>query len=116
MKPGMLSEEEWVIMKKHTEIGYRIATATPELAHIADEILYHHERFDGTGYPHGLSGRSIPKLARVIAIVDAFDVMTHDRVYNTCISAEEAIQELRNNSGQQFDPDIVELFISSIKK
>ncbi len=115
MKPGKLSEEEWVIMKKHTEIGYRIATATPELAHIADEILYHHERFDGTGYPHGLSARSIPKLARVISIVDAFDVMTHDRVYNRAISVEEAIEELRNNSGQQFDPDIVELFISSVK-
>lgn len=114
MKPGKLSEEEWVIMKKHTEIGYRIATATPELAHIADEILYHHERFDGTGYPHGLSAKSIPKLARVISIVDAFDVMTHDRVYNTAISVGEAIEELRKNSGQQFDPDIVELFISSI--
>ncbi len=115
MKPGALTEEEWSVMKKHTEIGYRIAAATPELAHIADEILYHHERYDGTGYPHGLAGKSIPKLARVISIVDSFDVMTHERVYKEMVSVAEAVEELYRCSGKQFDPEIVELFIASLK-
>ncbi len=115
MKPGKLTDEEWVTMKKHTEIGYRIATATPELAHIADDILYHHERVDGMGYPHGLSGKNIPKLARIISIVDSFDVMTHERLYKSTMRVEEAVIELRNCSGKQFDPEIVELFISSLK-
>ena len=115
MKPGPLTEEEWSVMKKHTEIGYRIAAATPELAHIADEILYHHERYDGTGYPHGLAGKSIPKLARVISIVDSFDVMTHERVYKEMVSVEEAVKELYRCSGKQFDPEIVEMFIASLK-
>ncbi|MDF2986427.1 MAG: domain S-box/diguanylate cyclase protein [Eubacterium sp.] len=115
MKPGKLTDEEWVSMKKHTEIGYRIAAATPELAHIADDILYHHERFDGTGYPHGLSGKNIPKLARILSIVDSFDVMTHERVYKNSMGVEEAVAELRKCSGKQFDPEIVELFISSLK-
>ncbi len=114
MKPDKLTEEEWVIMKKHTEIGYRIAAATPELAHIADEILYHHERFDGKGYPHGLSGKDIPKLARIISVVDSFDVMTHDRVYKAAMTGEEAVKELENCSDKQFDPEIVEQFISSL--
>ncbi len=114
MKSDKLTEEEWVIMKKHTEIGYRIAAATPELAHIADEILYHHERFDGKGYPHGLSGREIPKLARIISVVDSFDVMTHDRVYKAAMTVEEAVKELEKCSDKQFDPEIVEQFISSL--
>lgn len=115
MKPDKLTDEEWKIMKKHSEIGYRIATATPELAHIADDILYHHERFDGTGYPHGLAGRDIPKLSRILSIVDSYDVMTHDRVYKSAMSVQEAVEELRKCSGKQFDPEIVELFISSLK-
>jgi diguanylate cyclase (GGDEF)-like protein/PAS domain S-box-containing protein len=110
-KPGKLTNEEWEIMKTHTEIGYRIAASTPELAHIADKILSHHERYDGSGYPHGLAGSSIPKLSRLLAIVDSFDVMTHDRIYKKAMSVESAVNELKACSGTQFDPEMVETFL-----
>ena len=116
LKPGNLTNEEWEVMKTHTEIGYRIASSTPELAYIADEILYHHERYDGTGYPQGLSGKNIPKLSRLLAIVDSFDVMTHDRVYKKAISVENAVQELRQCSGTQFDPEMVEAFLKLLEE
>jgi diguanylate cyclase (GGDEF)-like protein/PAS domain S-box-containing protein len=111
MKPGKLTKEEWEIMKKHTEIGYRIAKSAPRLAHVADEILCHHERFDGTGYPKGLKGEEIPLLSRIINIVDSFDVMTHSRCYKEASSVEYAIEELKRCSGTQFDPVIAEIFI-----
>ncbi|MHC1681740.1 MAG: HD domain-containing phosphohydrolase [Clostridiaceae bacterium] len=114
MKPGKLTNAEWEIMKSHTEIGYRIATATPELAHIAHEILCHHEKYDGTGYPQGLKGEEIPLLSRIINIVDSFDVMTHSRCYKDPMSLDDAIEELRRCSGTQFDPDIVEVFIKAL--
>lgn len=111
LKPGKLTSDEWEIMKKHTEIGYRIAESTPELAHIADKILTHHERYNGTGYPRGLKGEEIPKLARLLTIVDSFDVMTHDRIYKKAMSMEEAVQELKNCSGTQFDPYMTQQFL-----
>lgn len=114
MKPGKLTNSEWEIMKSHTEIGYRIATATPELAHIAHEILCHHEKYDGTGYPQGLKGEEIPLLSRIINIVDSFDVMTHSRCYKEPMSLDDAIEELKRCSGTQFDPDIVEVFIKAL--
>lgn len=116
LKKGTLNAEEWDIMKTHTEIGYRIAASTPELAHIAYEILYHHEKYDGTGYPHGLNGKEIPKLSRLLSIVDAFDVMTHDRVYKKAVSLESAVFELETCSGKQFDPDMVEIFLRLLKE
>ena len=115
LKPGKLSNEEWEIMKTHTEIGYRIAASSPELAHIADEILCHHERYDGTGYPQGLAGNEIPKLSRLLSIVDSFDVMTHDRVYKEAMSLEDAVHELRSCSGNQFDPEMVEAFLKLLE-
>lgn len=111
MKPGKLTDEEWKIMKRHTEIGYRIAKATPELSHVANEILSHHERYDGTGYPQGLKGEEIPILSRVINVVDSFDVMTHKRVYKDAASIDYAVEELKRCSGTQFDPVIVNEFI-----
>lgn len=111
LKSGKLTDEEWVIMKTHSEIGYRIAGATLELAHIADEILSHHERYDGTGYPQGLKGENIPKLSRLISIVDSFDVMTHDRNYKKAMDIKDVIVELKNCSGKQFDPQMVEQFL-----
>ncbi len=111
LKPDKLSKDEWEIMKTHTEIGYRIAASTPELAHIADEILSHHERYDGTGYPQGLKGKNIPKLSRLLAIVDSFDVMTHDRLYKKAMSIKSAVEELKSCSGKQFDPEMVEQFL-----
>ena len=109
-KPGKLSEEEWLIMKKHPEIGYRIANSLPELASIGEYILTHHERWDGKGYPKGLKGEEIPLLSRILAVVDAYDAMTEERVYRKKRSQEEAMEEIMNNSGTQFDPAIVEIF------
>lgn len=116
MKPGKLTDEEWLIMKTHSEIGYRIASSTPELAHIADEILAHHERYDGTGYPNRLKGEQIPLLARIINIVDSFDVMTHKRVYKEAFDKEYVIEELKRCSGTQFDPFLVKEFIALLEE
>ncbi|MDP4092604.1 MAG: PAS domain S-box protein [Bacillota bacterium] len=113
-KPGPLTSEEWEEMKKHPEIGYRIAESSQDLAHIAEFILSHHERWDGTGYPRGLKGYEIPKLARIISIIDAYDVMTHIRPYKGIISHEDAVREIRRCQGKQFDPDISELFVNII--
>ena len=110
-KPAKLTEDEWKIMKSHCEIGYRIAVASPELAHIANLILTHHERWDGTGYPQGLKGEEIPLLSRIIAVVDAYDAMTSDRPYHEAVQSEAALKELERCRATQFDPYIVEKFI-----
>jgi len=113
-KPGTLTEDEWVIMKRHPEIGYRIAMASHKLARIADYILAHHERWDGSGYPKGLKGEDIPLLSRILAVADAYDAMTEDRVYRKAMSKEQAIEEIRRNAGIQFDPLIAKIFIESV--
>ncbi len=116
LKPGPLSEKEWVEMRKHSEIGYRIAQSTPELAQYADYILSHHERWDGAGYPQGLKEKEIGLFSRIIAIADAYDVMTNERVYSKAVSHEEAIEEIKRCSGTQFDPEIVEKFLQLYDK
>ncbi|GKU26770.1 HD domain-containing phosphohydrolase [Clostridium folliculivorans] len=116
LKPAKLTAEEWVIMKSHTEIGYRIAKSTPELSHIADEVLSHHERYDGTGYPNGLKGEDIPLLARIINVVDSFDVMTHKREYKLAKDMNYAIEELKRCSSTQFDPHIVAEFLELLQE
>jgi diguanylate cyclase (GGDEF)-like protein/PAS domain S-box-containing protein len=113
-KPGKLTEAEWAEMKKHPGIGYRIAMASPELAPIADYILYHHERWDGNGYPQGLKEEDIPLLSRIIAITDAFDAMTEDRPYRKAMTREAALAEIERNAGTQFDPKIARLFIELV--
>ena len=113
-KSSSLSDDEWRQMKKHPEIGYRIAMAAPELKHIAEYILCHHERWDGKGYPQGLAGERIPILSRVLSIVDSYDAMTHDRVYKKAISEEKAKAEILNNAGTQFDPNIAKLFVDKV--
>jgi diguanylate cyclase (GGDEF)-like protein/PAS domain S-box-containing protein len=110
-KPEKLSREEWKIMRQHSEIGYRIAVSMPQLKHIAEYILYHHERWDGTGYPEGLKGERIPIASRILSVADAFDAMTNDRVYRRAIPIEDAIKEIKHNAGTQFDPNIAELFV-----
>jgi diguanylate cyclase (GGDEF)-like protein/PAS domain S-box-containing protein len=115
-KEGKLTEEEWEEIKKHPEIGYRIALSSPDIAHIAEYILSHHERWDGSGYPQGLKEEDIPLLSRILSIVDAYDAMTSSRPYNVVKSKEEAIEELRKFSGSQFDPKLVEIFIQILEK
>ncbi|WP_042273149.1 sensor domain-containing diguanylate cyclase/phosphohydrolase [[Clostridium] dakarense] len=110
LKQGRLTDNEYEIMKTHSEKGYRLAMLLPELSHIARSILTHHERWDGLGYPLGLSGEDIPLVARIIAVADSFDVMTTNRVYSEKKTVKEAINELRKCSGKQFDSDIVEEF------
>ncbi|MGB9663029.1 MAG: diguanylate cyclase, partial [Moorellaceae bacterium] len=113
-KKGPLTEEEWEIMRQHPEKGYRIALASPDLASIADLILKHHERWDGTGYPLGLRGEEIPIECRILAIADAFDALTSDRPYRRAGTVEEALQEIRRCAGAQFDPRLVEIFLETI--
>lgn len=115
-KPGKLTEDEWAVMKKHSEIGYRIILSSPELEGIADYVLHHHERWDGTGYPDGQKGEEIPLLARILSVADAYDAMTEDRVYRRALSKETAIEELRGGAGNQFDPKIVQLFVEEVLK
>ena len=114
LKPGKLTEEEWEIMKTHTEKGYRIASASKELQSIAEYILHHHERWDGKGYPGGLAGEEIPLLSRIITVVDSHDVMVHDRPYHKAMSKEQATEELLRCSGTQFDPHLVTVFLKVI--
>lgn len=114
LKPGSLTEEEWQVMKKHPEIGYRIALNTPELAFIAEYILCHHERYDGRGYPQGLKEEDIPLLCRILAVADAYDAMTEDRVYRPAMSKQEAIDEIVKNKGKQFDPRVVDIFLDLV--
>lgn len=113
-KPGKLNRSEWKAMQRHPEIGYRIAMTSPELEPIAEYILSHHERWDGTGYPRGLKGEEIPLLARILAVVDAYDAMTEDRVYRKALTVSEEIEEIRRNAGTQFDPEIARIFIECL--
>jgi len=113
-KPGNLTDEEWRQMRQHCEIGHRIASSVPDLEPIAEFILKHHERWDGQGYPLGLSGRNIPLPCRILAIADAYDAMTSDRPYRGAMTSEEALAELRRCAGTQFDPELVDRFIRAL--
>ncbi|MCR3906638.1 MAG: diguanylate cyclase [Tenericutes bacterium] len=110
-KPGKLDDKEWDAIKKHPEIGYRILAATPEYVEIAQDILSHHERYDGKGYPRGLKGEDIPLRARIISIADSYDAMISERPYRRPLTHQEAIEEIRVNLGTQFDPKLGEMFI-----
>ena len=111
-KNGKLSQDEWAIMKKHPEKGYNIAKSTPELSGIAQLILHHHEHWDGTGYPDGLHGEKIPKLSRVLAIIDAYDVITHHRSYKVAQTEHDALEEIKRCAGTQFDPELAQSFVN----
>ena len=111
LKQAPLTGEEWEIMRRHPEKGYRIAISSPDIAGVADLILKHHERWDGKGYPLGLKRREIPVECRILAIVDAYDAMTNERPYSKARNKKAALAELRRCAGTQFDPDLVELFM-----
>ena len=110
-KAGPLIDEEWREMKKHPEAGCRIANSSPELQHIAEGILCHHERWDGTGYPQGLAGENIPLMSRIISITDSYDAMTQNRVYRRAMPREAALAEIARCAGTQFDPNLVKAFL-----
>lgn len=113
-KEGLLDESERKIMQLHCEKGYRIAVSSANLPEIADLILKHHENWDGSGYPLGIKGEEIPIECRILAIADAYDAMTSDRPYRKATSSQNAIEELKKYSGTQFNPELVETFLSII--
>jgi len=115
-KKGKLLQEEYEKIKKHSEIGHKIAVRSKELAHISDLILHHHESWDGSGYPSGLKGEKIPKECRILAILDAYDAMTNERPYRKVMPREQAIDELKRNSGVKFDPAILDIFLKNIEE
>jgi diguanylate cyclase (GGDEF)-like protein/PAS domain S-box-containing protein len=115
LKPGKLNEVEMEEMKRHSEIGYRIAQTSTDLIPISDWILKHHERWDGKGYPFGLKGPEIPLQCRILSIVDAYDAMTNDRPYRKAMKKQTALLELKKCTGSQFDPDLIENFLKSVQ-
>lgn len=110
-KPGDLNDEEWEVIKQHSENGYKITSATSELSLISEEILFHHEWWDGNGYPAGIKGEEIPLLARIISIIDAYDVMVTGRPYQKAMSNKEALKEIERCAGTQFDPQLAKGFV-----
>lgn len=115
-KKGPLTEEEWKIMKQHPEKGYRIAVASPDLVNVADLILKHHERWDGSGYPLGLQGKDIPIECRILSVVDSYDAITSKRPYKEAKTSLEAVNEIKRCSGIQFEPSIVDMFIEILQE
>ena len=114
MKPGPLDEDEWVTMRQHPEIGCEVVGHIDFLQNALPIIRHHHERYDGAGYPDGLAGDQIPLLARIFAVIDAFDAQTHQRPYNTILDLEQVLANLQEASGTQFDPAIVDAFVAMI--
>jgi response regulator RpfG family c-di-GMP phosphodiesterase len=109
-KPGPLDEREWEIMRTHPEIGARIVAAAPSIAHIQDLVRYHHEQYNGRGYPAGLARERIPVGSCIIAVNAAFVAMMRHRPYSDAVTVVEAIAELRRCSGSQFHPRVVDAF------
>ena len=115
-KPGPLSEEEWILMKKHSAEGAKIVSHIGELAKLVPVIAHHHEKYDGSGYPDGLKGEAIPVGARIISIADAYDTMTTVRRYKKAISHEAALEEILKYAGTQFDPELAEVLCRAMER
>lgn len=113
-KSGPLTSKEWNEIMKHPEVGSWILSSSLEMSDIAKYVLYHHERYDGSGYPRGLKADEIPLLSRIITVADSYDAMTNQRSYKETLDSEMAIQELISNKGKQFDPAVVDIFIEKV--
>ncbi len=113
-KAGQLTEKEQEEIQRHPDVGYRILSATSEMLDLADCVLAHHERWDGKGYPRGLSGEQIPIEARIIALADSYDAMSSERPYRKALNEEVILYEIRKNSGYQFDPAIAKVFVEKV--
>jgi HD-GYP domain-containing protein (c-di-GMP phosphodiesterase class II) len=111
LKPGSLTAQERKVMQQHVQYGYNILAPITNSRHTLDITLYHHERWDGKGYPYGLAAEQIPLVARLFSIVDVFDALTSDRPYRTAWDASHALEYICAQSGTQFDPQIVPLFL-----
>lgn len=114
-KKGPLTTEEWNIVRKHPETGYQITKATKDFSHVSNEILTHHERWDGKGYPLGYKKQDIPLLSRITAIADAYEVMANGRPYKRPLTNGEIITEYEKCRGNQFDPELTDIFIEILK-
>jgi HD-GYP domain-containing protein (c-di-GMP phosphodiesterase class II) len=111
-KPGKLDPEEYALMKKHSEYGWAVLRMLPGFERAALDILHHHESFDGKGYPAGLKDTEIPVVSRIVCVIDAFDAMVSSRPYRKGLPHEEAVRRLKEASGTQFDPVVVECFLT----
>jgi diguanylate cyclase (GGDEF)-like protein/PAS domain S-box-containing protein len=116
VKQGPLDVEEWALMRRHTLIGERILDAAPALSRAAKLVRWSHERWDGHGYPDGISGEQIPLGSRIIAVCDAYDAMTSERPYREAMDAEVAAREIQRCAGSQFDPAVVRAFIAAVSE
>jgi HD-GYP domain-containing protein (c-di-GMP phosphodiesterase class II) len=114
-KASSLTDEEFTEMKSHPGVGAEVVRDIDHLQDLQWEILYHHERIDGKGYPHGLEAENIPYAARVLAVADTFDVLTNDRPYRQAMTKEEACEELKRVAGTQLDEEIVEVFVRAVE-
>jgi HD-GYP domain-containing protein (c-di-GMP phosphodiesterase class II) len=115
LKPGPLTPEEFETVKRHTVMGAEILSAAGFGDEVVRWVLHHHERWDGRGYPMGLRGEEIPVGARILAVVDAFEVMTAGRIYRPAVPVEAAVEELRTQRGRQFDPEVVDAFVEALR-
>ena len=114
LKPDKLTEEEWVIMRKHPVYAYDMLSSIEYLRPALDIPYCHHEKWDGSGYPRGLKGEEIPLAARIFAVIDVWDALTSNRPYRKAWTREQALEYIREQTGTHFDPQIVEVFLANL--
>ena len=115
LKPGPLTDEEWVLMKKHPTFAYELLSSISYLRLALDIPYCHHEKWDGTGYPRGLKGEQIPLTARIFAVVDVWDALRSDRPYRKAWPEDKVLENIRSGSGTHFDPEAVDVFLNMMK-
>ena len=115
-KKESLNDEEWKEIRRHPEIGFNLLSSVNQYAPLAEQVLCHHERWDGTGYPNQIAGETIPLYSRILALCDSFDAMTNMRPYKNVITVNEALDEIQRCSSRQFDPNLAGRFIEMIRE